>query len=326
MQQDYYLTLARVVMASAQNSPQLRKTIYDLARQKLQRQVDWEGKEFYDADRSQRLLALEAAIEQIEADLAQGRLRQTNFVDGDRAPLAPGTIEIIPPSRFNDLPRQLEATLTPPHSAPRSFGVRFILPFIGVAILAVGAYSAFQRDVREIPGLDGNTQTNIASRAAPSGQSDLPTPGTYGVYAVADGQLAELEPLPIRVPDGRLAVSPPITTPSTAKLATGQPQFIVFKRDLVNSVPEKVVVRAVAHLNSGPTLGSADATSSYTTGDAWAIRGASYDMRVAPVSGNPAMIVIRAADASFSFPAGRYALVLKGVAYDFSVEPDLTKP
>jgi hypothetical protein len=38
------------------------------------------------------------------------------------------------------------------------------------------------------------------------------------------------------------------------------------------------------------------------------------------------MIILRAAAADFSFPAGRYCLVLKGVAYDFSVEPDLKKP
>ena len=59
-------------------------------------------------------------------------------------------------------------------------------------------------------------------------------------------------------------------------------------------------------------------------GDTWAIRGVSYELKVAPVDGNPAMIVIRPADAGFSFPAGRYALVLKGAAYDFTVDGPIT--
>ena len=45
-------------------------------------------------------------------------------------------------------------------------------------------------------------------------------------------------------------------------------------------------------------------------------------MKVAPVPDNPEMIVLRP-DADLVFPAGRYALVLKGVAYDFTVDGPL---
>jgi len=58
--------------------------------------------------------------------------------------------------------------------------------------------------------------------------------------------------------------------------------------------------------------------------DSWAVRDISYEMKVAPVDGVPAMILIRPAHADFSFPAGRYALVLKAVAYDFSVDGPIT--
>ena len=51
----------------------------------------------------------------------------------------------------------------------------------------------------------------------------------------------------------------------------------------------------------------------------WAVRGKSYEMKVAPVSGSDEMIVIRPDDPDFLFPAGRYALLLNGQAYDFSV-------
>ena len=43
-------------------------------------------------------------------------------------------------------------------------------------------------------------------------------------------------------------------------------------------------------------------------------------MKVAPVADNPEMILIRPEHPEFVFPAGRYALVLKGVAYDFTLD------
>lgn len=48
-------------------------------------------------------------------------------------------------------------------------------------------------------------------------------------------------------------------------------------------------------------------------------------MRVAPVADNPEMILIRP-DADVTLSAGRYALVVKGVAYDFIVDGPLTDP
>jgi hypothetical protein len=58
----------------------------------------------------------------------------------------------------------------------------------------------------------------------------------------------------------------------------------------------------------------------------WAVRSNSYEMKVAPVEGNPEMIVIRPQDESFSFSAGRYALALKDAAYDFTVSGAVTDP
>ena len=47
-------------------------------------------------------------------------------------------------------------------------------------------------------------------------------------------------------------------------------------------------------------------------------------MKVAPLDSNPAMILIRPASPDFLFPAGRYALILKTMAYDFSVDGSIT--
>jgi hypothetical protein len=47
-------------------------------------------------------------------------------------------------------------------------------------------------------------------------------------------------------------------------------------------------------------------------------------MRVAPVPDNPEMILIRPDPPDLVFPAGRYALVIKNVAYDFTLDGPLT--
>ena len=59
--------------------------------------------------------------------------------------------------------------------------------------------------------------------------------------------------------------------------------------------------------------------------DEWAIRGTSYDLRVAPVNGNAEMLLLRPGNPDFVFPAGRYGLVLKGQAFDFSVAGPITE-
>jgi hypothetical protein len=52
----------------------------------------------------------------------------------------------------------------------------------------------------------------------------------------------------------------------------------------------------------------------------WAIRGNSYDFKVEPMAEQQEMIAIKPHDQDFSLPPGRYALVLQGQAYDFTVE------
>ena len=59
--------------------------------------------------------------------------------------------------------------------------------------------------------------------------------------------------------------------------------------------------------------------------DQWAIRGASYEFRVGPVSEHPEMLLIRSEKPDFLFPPGRYGLVLKGQAYDFSIAGPITE-
>jgi len=49
------------------------------------------------------------------------------------------------------------------------------------------------------------------------------------------------------------------------------------------------------------------------------VRGGAIDLRIAPVAANKEMILIRPADPNFTLSPGRYVLMFKNQAYDFSV-------
>jgi hypothetical protein len=171
---------------------------------------------------------------------------------------------------------------------------------------------------------DGKSLTAPAKVSSRTGMPSIPMPSAYGIYAVSNGQLAELDLLPIKVPDQRIAISTAISTPSRAHLPIGQLQFLVFRRDLANDAPDRVAVRVVAQVKRALTFDAAGKATVTKVEDSWVVRGNSYQMRVEPVPDNPEMILIRPEHAEFVFPAGRYALVLKNVAYDFTLDGPIT--
>jgi hypothetical protein len=155
--------------------------------------------------------------------------------------------------------------------------------------------------------------------------SPFPLPSVYGVYAISGGQLYELEALAGRVPDQRVFMSTPIKTPSRTALADGQIVFIIYRRDVASSAPERVTVRVIAKIMRAMTFDIAGQPSVANVEDAWTIRNVSYEFRVAPLSEAPEMLMIRPENADFVFPAGRYGLVVKGQAYDFTVAGRITE-
>jgi hypothetical protein len=148
-------------------------------------------------------------------------------------------------------------------------------------------------------------------------------PDTYGVYAVSDGQLTPLDSLPIRVPDARVSISSTISKPAPAPLANGHLSFVVYHRELATSVPETASVRIVAKVMQA-TAFAGGKPKSMAIEDTWAVRGGAVDLRIAPVPGNQEMVVIRAADPNFTLSPGRYVLMFKNQAYDFSVAGTVT--
>ena len=149
------------------------------------------------------------------------------------------------------------------------------------------------------------------------------TPDTYGVYAVTEGQLTPLDQLPIRVPDARVSISSTISKPAPAPLRNGHVSFVVYHRELATSVPETASVRIVARVMQA-TAFAGGKPKSIAIEDTWAVRGGAIDLRIAPVPGNQEMVVVRAADPNFTLSPGRYVLMYKNQAYDFSVAGTVT--
>jgi hypothetical protein len=97
-----------------------------------------------------------------------------------------------------------------------------------------------------------------------------------------------------------------MSTPIRTVLADGQIVFIIYRRDVASSAPERVTFRVIAKIMRAMTFDMAEQASVANVEDAWTIRNVSYELRVAPLSEGPEMLMIRPENADFVFPAGRY--------------------
>ena len=185
----------------------------------------------------------------------------------------------------------------------------------GPVLIAAAAPVLLQQSLSEVPISDKSARSEGPSWALPS---------VYGIYAVSGGKLIELEPLVGRVPD-KVFMSSPISTPSRTQLADPRIGFIVFRRDIANSAPDRAPVRVIAKIRQSLKFARTGKAETAKLADVWTVRNISYDFRVAPMKENPEMLLLRPENPDFAFSPGRYALVLKGQAYDFTVAGEITE-
>jgi len=114
-----------------------------------------------------------------------------------------------------------------------------------------------------------------------------------------------------QVPDKRVAISAPINNASQTTLADGKITLVIFRRDLVTSAPEHVELRVVAKVMRAMTFDRSGKSSIAPVGETWTVRNISHPFRVAPLPGNPEMMVLKSEQPDFSLPSGRYAVVIK---------------
>lgn len=254
-------------------------------------------------------------------------------------------------SRAYDVPPQPILTVTEQDSPATGVRLRkylrsnisWTLQLAAAVILGLAIYSAVDNEsvlrllhahrigrVADVNSTDASEPLQkpaLAAKATPrSTVSDIPLPSSYGVYGLSDGKLTALDLFPIKIPDSRVAMSALVTTPSQAHLAAGPLQFVVYRRDLASDSPDRVAIRIVAQVKRALTFGPGGNAAYTKVEQSWVVRSNSYDMSVTPVADNPAMVVIRPQKAEFVLPAGRYALVVKKEAYDFTVDGPIRDP
>jgi len=346
---DFAIVLSRVI-ASIENDPaQLRSAVYELARIKLQTELSINVSEKRDL-----ALALESAIERVETvsskhdrvKVLQSLERHTNRSEVDACEVSIEGREPAPiikhlPNFVVDGSRKVESSWHWMGAAPLvRAGVFAVLGIVVCTVLdrhfgvfgrqspqpfASVVYKVERPEAKQVlqASADG-VQTPITM---PSTQSlGFPLPSVYGIYAVSGGRLHELEPLVGRVPDQRVFMSTPIKTPSRTVLPDGRAVFIIYRRDAANGAPERVSVRVIAKVLRAMTFNAARQGSTTNVQDTWTIRNISYDFRVAPLGEGSEMLMIRPESEDFVFPAGRYGLVIKGQAYDFTIAGPITEP
>ena len=333
----FALVIARMI-ETVQNSPEhMRQTVYDLARYKLQEQFT--HTEAKDIQRTQQ--ALETAIRGVEEFSKQqfsipAPSPVPQLGDG-RAGTAAGDFPPPEPSPPAQARPHLYTDRNPAGVAKASHPLWPVIKRTAALLAVVAAISAVfhQREqlaalVQNLPNYNRQTAAQAPTPVPvpaiadttpkpPPAKPNPLRPNDYGVYAISNDSLAELQLLPGRPPDIRVAVSAALKTPSQTMLPNGHPKFIVFRRDAATNVADRAEVRMVAKVArefsaeaAGKNLDESDGT--------WVIRNVAFPFRSSPVPDSPEMYELHSEDPALELTPGRYALILRSQAYDFTVE------
>ncbi|MGA2288047.1 hypothetical protein [Bradyrhizobium sp.] len=338
----FALLLSRMINTVKQDPSQMRLAIYEFARARLKLDVSSADH----AEQERLSAALEGAIRGVEDHTQRydetARLpAPTAFaqVGFSPAPAEPALTSMIPTHPLNAAPAEVLAPtivrLRPEVQPVLQLRTRVILSplvrfYIGALLFGAVASLAIYMQRTNAP-----SQTAVAAAqpsispasAVASASLPFPLPSDYGVYALgSDAALSELHALSLRVPDKRVALSTPINEPSHTTLADGKVRFVVFRRDLAASAPDRIEVRVVARVVRALTFDGKGKAGFVPVSNAWNIRNLSHEYRVRPIAGNPEMLLMQAENADFALPAGRYVLVLQDLGYDFTVAGKVTDP
>jgi hypothetical protein len=340
---EFALVLARMIKAAREDPAQLRSTIYELARVKLRKET-MRGNI---AEEKRTMRALEIAIQGVEAFS-----QREDALASDRLPLSKPAVGQIsqkmdPPSPVLLIEQTSRPTRSGPpgkSARPRMFGPILQLGLVATIVIVVSALAFFKQQKVGQEKTEKPTASVIDKASPPEAAITSPSlpdavpargageketsppslPTVYGIYALNNGQLHEIYSLPGQIPDKRVAISAPIGNPSRTTLADGKVSFVVFRRDVATSAPDRVEVRVIAKITRAMTFDAAGKPAITSVGDTWSVRSISYPLRVAPIPGNPEMLVLKIEDPDFVLPAGRYAVVVKGLGYDFTVAGTVT--
>ena len=359
---DYYSILQEAIEAARHNSSQLRALVYDRARFNLKRDILYGHPTMGLAELVQQVKDFELAVARIEANVVEYEPGfppgQIELPNADEPP-GSGTIEILPAARavpqyapLNRIrwsddfhhARWPDEFLRYVRSANRFIAFALLgIAIVGAVVIGATLWPLPKPATRievanKLPQAEGTSAKQQSPTAeASAGQSNsepaaadatpklpFPLPTSFGIYALNDNKLTELEALPINVPDPRVALSAEIRSPSNVTFTDHRPAFILFRRDLLNSAPQKVVLRVIARMNRETKIVNGKPMITNIEG-AWRIRDISRELKIAPVPGQREMVMARLDDDT-SLPAGRFALVVNRAGYDFTIDGPIQAP
>jgi hypothetical protein len=328
---EFALILAQMINTVKQDPTQLRFAVYEFARSKLANNLPGTD----EAERKRLQSALEVAIKGVEqfsqrTDQDQRLLPpppSTALAVRADVPAARSQVTVISsesrgyteaewkplPARFGERRRTFRIW----HAASIAAGLLFAAGLAG---------AVYAPRVLQAPAATAPAATPEAKAGAPSEALPFALPGDYGIYALNDGKLSELHPLPIMVPDKRVALSTPVSMESRTTLPDGHAKFVVFRRDIATDAPDRVDVRVVAKVLRALTFDAKGKASYSPVSNEWNIRNTAFEFRVRPIAGHPEMLLIQPENPDLTLSAGRYVLALKNQAFDFTVAGNIDDP
>lgn len=347
---EFALVLARTIDSASSDPEQLRGAIYELARQKLSHLSDGDPSE-----KARLMRALEIAIAGVESHSKNNHV--LSFP-------TPSVAAYIPPPRSADAsawPAFEAGAIEDSHGGEPGFAEQgaingklrgrgskwsssvalryFAIMLVVAAVLAVivgqrrGMDFASLRNLvarawsapesKPVIAADANKDPEPVAAVEPQPKRDPLLPTAYGVYAVSGGRLYDLQMLQGRAPDPRVAVSAAITKPSETTLPDGHVRFIVFRRDSPGVGSDLVEVRVIARVKQAMSFAAGKPVVS-SGEDTWVIRNVSVPYRAAPLKDDAQMYEVRAREPDGMLAPGRYALVVRSQAFDFTIGGNIT--
>lgn len=337
---EFALVLARTIDAVKADPEQLRSAIYELARQKLQQLSDDNP-----AEKARLMHALEVAIAGVEGHM--------KGVEIEKFPV-PSTTALLPGARAETVGSAVMGGGATPVTSQRSRNAwdiegqpvrkrarflsstafRFVAMLAFFAVIAAGVVAlrrggdiaSFRAAVARLfawpkAGPAEVAQAAPEAQAAPAADAEPKRllPAAYGVYAENGGKLYELSALQGRAPDPRVAISAAIMHPSDTVLQDGHVKFVVFRSGVDNGSADPIDVRLIARVKQATDFDAAGKPVVSPEEESWVIRNISIPYRAAPIKDDPRMFEVEPREADMALSPGRYALVIKGQAFDFTI-------
>jgi hypothetical protein len=342
---EFALMLSRVIDSVEKNPEFLRATVYELARHKLKEEFASES--FGDLRKLSK--SLEVAIAGVEAfNRKEGggttSLLGANPAQGKGLISADPTIPHVASALESASPvleahvfgsggaatrkRPSRSMTVASFASALAIALAVISTVVSLTILRNKGYIGTNQAAPTLPTASTAAPTEVASATTdPKPAAQPPTvPTAFGIYAVSDGKLYELDVLPGRAPDPRVAISSIITTPSRTTLPDGRVAFVIYRRDSVSNAADRAEVRLVARIERESSFDKNGKQVVTDVDENWVIRNISIPHRTAPKKDNPEMYEVKSENPDVPLAPGRYALVLKGFAYDFVVAGPITDP